>query len=136
MLDYFQKSGNCDVYNSQAGHLLRNIRGAMNYEIKPADEKGFTLFYRGIEIGTAKLHCDAVLVAKRLDKEFELEFHRGAKTPELMLETQKIKTEIQNKILEVRADIARRKMKEQEKEQEKENRCRVHGDQLPCINCT
>ena len=117
----------------------------MNYEIKPADEKGFTLFYRGIEIGTAKLHCDAVLVAKRLDKEFELEFHRGAKTlepefhrgaktPELMLETQKIKTEIQNKILEVRADIARRKMKEQEKEQE--NRCRVHGDQLPCINCT
>ena len=53
-----------------------------------------------------------------------------------MLETQKIKTEIQNKILEVRADIARRKMKEQEKEQEKENRCRVHGDQLPCINCT
>ena len=45
----------------------------MNYEIKPADEKGFTLFYRGIEIGTAKLHCDAVLVAKRLDKEFELE---------------------------------------------------------------
>ena len=97
----------------------------MNYEIKPADEKGFTLFYRGIEIGTAKLHCDAVLVAKRLDKEFELEFHRGAKTPELMLETQKIKTEIQNKILEVRADIARRKMKEQEKEQEKENRCRM-----------
>jgi hypothetical protein len=35
-----------------------------NYKIVPAEEKGFTLFYRGIEIGTAKLHCDAVLTGK------------------------------------------------------------------------
>lgn len=48
----------------------------MNYEIKLA-EKSFTLIYRGIEIGTAKLHCDAVLIAKCLDKIMEDEYNRG-----------------------------------------------------------
>lgn len=46
------------------------------YEIIPA-EKGFTLIYRGVEIGTAKLHCDAVLIAKQLDKLFKDEYDRG-----------------------------------------------------------
>ncbi len=99
----------------------------MNYEVKPADEKGFTLFYRGIEIGTAKLHCDAVLIGKQLDKQFELEYHRGCQTLERMLEGQRQELEIHTQMMQVRADIARREM------EELENRCQIHGRQLGII---
>ena len=101
----------------------------MNYEIKPADEKGFTLFYRGIEIGTAKLHCDAVLVAKRLDKEFELEYHRGCQTLERMLERQRQEIEFQDTINRVRAEQSRQEI------EARQNRCLTHGQELPCTNC-
>lgn len=78
----------------------------MNYEIKPA-EKGFTLIYRGVEIGDAKLHCDAVLIAKRLDTQFALEYHRGVKTLERMIEQQRIELEFQNTMFIVKAEQAR-----------------------------
>jgi len=42
----------------------------MNFEVKPV-EKGFMLVYRGIEIGIAKLSCDATLIGRQLDKLFE-----------------------------------------------------------------
>lgn len=41
----------------------------MNFEVKPV-EKGFLLIYRGVEIGTSKLQCDAVLVGRQLDTIF------------------------------------------------------------------
>lgn len=81
----------------------------MNYEIKEV-EKGFTLIYRGVEVGTAKLECDAVLVAKQLDKQFLLEYHRGAKTFKIMLEHQKFKQELSDAMLRAKAEYDSQKM--------------------------
>jgi len=74
----------------------------MNYEIKPVD-KGFDLVYRGIEIGTAKLHCDAVLIGKQLDKLFQAEYIRGCKDLEIRLERAKLNLEVEEKLIRDRA---------------------------------
>ena len=80
----------------------------MNYEIKPSENgKGFTLFYLGVEIGDSKLQCDATLIAKLLDKQFELEYHRGAKTLERMLEKARVEQIAFEMKMQYKADVAR-----------------------------
>lgn len=59
------------------------------FEVK-TEEKGFTLIFNGIEIGSSKLSCDAALIGKQLDKLFEKEYNRGASDAQLskILETE------------------------------------------------
>ena len=82
----------------------------MNYEIKEFEKK-FLLTYRGVEIGTTKLHCDAVLIGKQLDRQFELEYHRGCKTLERMLDKAQIELERSDALILAHRDLAREERK-------------------------
>ena len=37
----------------------------------------YELYLNGLLIGTSKLHCDAVLLGKQLDRELKLAYHLG-----------------------------------------------------------
>ena len=57
----------------------------------------YELYLNGLLIGTSKLHCDAVLLGKQLDRELKLAYHRGCKTLERMIEAQELELEMQTK---------------------------------------